>query len=71
MSVIPEAILALTGLGLEHFNTLSPFEIRPIVLAQGKQFRNGDPAILLPMPASPAVSMTSYSPRPRSPCSGR
>jgi hypothetical protein len=49
---IPEAIVALTGIGLEHLNTLQPFEVRSIVLAQGKQFRNEDPAILLPMPAS-------------------
>jgi len=51
MTDIFNALVALTGDALSHLNSLVlPFEDRQIILAQGKQFRNGDRASPWSMP---------------------
>jgi hypothetical protein len=46
-----DALVAVTGDALDHINSLAqPFEHRQIILAQGKQFRNGDRASPWSMP---------------------
>src|SRR4051794_18794687 len=46
MTDLFDALVQLTGETLSHFNSLvQPPEERRIVIAQGKQFRNGDRAM--------------------------
>lgn len=46
-----DVLVQLTGETLEHLNTLiMPPEEREIVIAQGKQFRNGDPSMVWSVP---------------------
>jgi hypothetical protein len=46
-----DAFVSRTSDGLDHVNTLAPpLEIRRIVVAQGKQFRNGDTGALWSIP---------------------
>ncbi len=66
------AFVALTGDALSHVNSLvQPFEDRQIILAQGKQFRNGDRASPWSMPevlrlsGADRAEMTAVTPKGR------